>query len=278
MPRVADQLLSCAFYLYENEEAASVGKSAGGTGFLVGVSSDYAPLGHHMYCVTTQHVMQSSPVVRLNTIDGGTKIFPFDSVDWDPHPDGDDIAVIPLMRGDKFKDAIEVTFFSEDLFVSQEMLIRMNIGIGDDVFMIGRFMPHDGALRNQPSLRFGHISMMPDQHHKINQVERGNFRQESYCIDMHSVFGYSGSPVFMYRPQTISVNDPKVVFRFLGIHWGSIWDTVKDKECGKQIHTHAGINGVVPAWKLWGLLQMPKFVKQREQELKDFLQRHPGDG
>jgi hypothetical protein len=282
MPRVPDQLLTNVFYLYESRAAANAGRKAGGTGFLVGVKSIWGPLDHHIYAVSNQHVITSSPVIRLNTISGQTKNILLDPTDWEPHPNGDDIAVVPLERRGEFEtEDIDVTFIPEDVWVkNQKRIDEMQIGIGDDVFMIGRFMPHDGQLRNAPSVRFGHISMMPDANRKISQPTRGGFKQESYCVDMHSLFGYSGSPVFIYRAASQGmVGLPhRIYFKLLGVNWGSLWDQIKDEERNKEVEMHGGITGVVPAWKLWELLHTEKFVKQREEEVELFMKKFPSAG
>ncbi len=49
--------------------------------------------------------------------------------------------------------------------------------------------------------------------------------RESYCVDMHSRSGFSGSPVFVYRTPGGDFSEKGVInlsrfMMFLGIHWG----------------------------------------------------------
>jgi hypothetical protein len=259
MPRIDDTLLHITFYLYPTKSAAEKGERLGGTGFFFGVASAVASLGHHYYAVSNQHVVCNNPVIRINTVKGEQRILDLDPADWHPHPDGDDVAITPF-RAD---DDMVVSFFNESLCVTPEQSAARNVGVGDDVFMIGRFMPHDGQLENKPSVRFGNISVMPDPMRKIYQSER-RFYQESYCVDMRSISGYSGSPVFIYRARSF-MTPPSLYFHFLGIHWGSITDL--------ETQEHAGINGVVPAWKLMELVMTEKFKKQREEDVAAHLGR-----
>ena len=39
----------------------------------------------------------------------------------------------------------------------------LNMGVGDEVFMLGRFISHSGIQKNQPLARFGNIALMPDE-------------------------------------------------------------------------------------------------------------------
>jgi hypothetical protein len=77
------------------------------------------------------------------------------------------------------------------------------IGPGDDVFMVGRFIDHDGGNKNRPALRFGNISIDPTPIMQDNGV-----RVPAYCVDLHSRTGFSGSPVFVYRTPGPDLDPP----------------------------------------------------------------------
>ena len=51
-----------------------------------------------------------------------------------------------------------------------------------------------GVETNNPAMRFGNISLNPTPIEQPNQSIK-----DSYCLDMNSRTGFSGSPVFMYR-------------------------------------------------------------------------------
>ena len=48
----------------------------------------------------------------------------------------------------------------KDFCPTTERLEELNVGVGDDVVMLGRFAGHSGRQRNQPLARFGSIAMM----------------------------------------------------------------------------------------------------------------------
>ncbi len=159
MPRIPEQVLNCAFYLYPSEDDAKQGKNLGGTSFVVAIPSPSFPHQfQYCYAITNAHVASGSSVIRLNTLDGRTDIFPFDPADWTFHRGGFDIAAVPLsVNYSRHKAAnIDISAFATQAHVSSN-----EIGPGEDVFMIGRFMDHDGGQTNMPAMRFGNISVMP---------------------------------------------------------------------------------------------------------------------
>jgi len=282
MTRIDDVILGCAIYLYPSKQKAVVGEQVGGTGFVVGVRSEVCPQGAYLYAVTNYHVVNkylgNSPVVRLNTKQGDFDAIEFNTSDWTGHPNGDDIAICPLgLHPDH-----EVNYISTDRFISQEIINLYNIGIGDDAFMVGRFINHEGKQRNTPSIRFGNISMMPLEPIKSPL----GILQESFLIEARSMAGYSGSPVFVYipplskRPRSRDLKTRGFGPWLLGVDWGHIpiVEVVKEKG-GRQevpegwwVEYNAGMMGVVPVWKLRELLDEPKFKTSRndkEAELRE---------
>ena len=170
MARIPDEILDCSVFLYPSKDDADAeeGSVAGGTGFLVGVSSDDVPELWYFYVVTNKHVVTGlkndkgdyeggSQVVRLNTWSGKS-----DSMDlsgsWVNHPT-DDLAVAyaPVLHNVHKFTCIDFQKYIPD---KQKMEV-MKIGPGDDTYMVGRFINHHGKQRNLPSVRWGHISMMP---------------------------------------------------------------------------------------------------------------------
>src|SRR5262245_66692278 len=89
--------------------------------------------------------------------------------------------------------------------------------------MLGRFIDHDGGEQNAPAARFGNISLMPSP---ILQPTQS--MSESYCLDMHSRTGFSGSPASVFRTPgnnlaTHAAIDMRERFLYLlGIRWGQL--------------------------------------------------------
>lgn len=293
MPRIKDAILDCVIYLYPTESDARNGERAGGSGFLVGIPSKVYERTWYVYAVTNSHVIRegegNSPVIRLNTKDGQMDVLNLESANWFHHPDGDDIAVCPIgLQTEHFKFRL----ITPDLFITPEIIREHDIGAGDDVFLVGRFVNHEGKQRNIPSIRFGNIAMMNWE--SIRHPSRG-IMMESFLIEVRSIAGYSGSPVFLYIPPlTKRPNKKGLEARgygpwLLGIDWGHIpvKEMVKEKteegeperevSEGWWVRYNAGMAGVVPVWKLAELLELKplktgreeneeKLAKQKEQE------------
>src|SRR5260221_14479087 len=170
MPWIEPQYLECAVYLYPSKKHAEDGSRIGGSGFVVGIDVgkpevDYVIRPQVLCVVTNKHVIdevdeaQGTPTVRLNTITGGTNSIELDRELWYTHTDGDDIAVCPIPLTFMYKAAIY--FIPSNNLLTKKLIDDFEIGPGDDVFVIGRFVNHEGKQRNLPSARFGNIAQMP---------------------------------------------------------------------------------------------------------------------
>lgn len=278
MPRINDQILDCIIYLYPDIHAANSGEKTGGTGFLVGVPSEQHEGIMYIYAVTNSHVVREakSPIIRFNTQQGDTASALLTENHWVHHPDADDVAVA-LIGG---LDPITFKFrcLPISMFLSQEIMVQHNIGPGDDVFMVGRFIGHDGRQRNLPSVRFGNISMMPWE---AIEHPRGH-KQESFLVESRSLSGNSGSPVFVHIADAAKRPGDQAVLTLgretgpwlLGVDWGHvyIYEKVKEKDKktdvsdGYVVQSNSGQMAVVPAWKLHELLNLDAFVAARKEE------------
>jgi hypothetical protein len=292
MPRVPSLVCNAAFYLYPSVKDAKAGGNFGGTGFLIAVPSKrHAKYGRaHIYAVTNWHVaVQGSPVIRLNSKSGAPDILDFDADQW--FFDGvHDIAVLPLQID---PDLHSTTVLYSNMLVTERQIKDARIGPGDDVFMIGRFMDHDGGQSNRPALRFGNIAMDPTPIQQDNGV-----RADAYCIDLHSRSGYSGSPVFVYRTPHSDLEPPPiqrtsnfglpiqpssgVFFLLLGIHFAQfpeMWEVTSRGKLrnksdsrreplltdGKYIKGLSGMTCVLPAWTIRKVLNIPLLREMREK-------------
>lgn len=72
------------------------------------------------------------------------------------------------------------------MFLTEESVTSDMISPGEDVFMVGRFVDHDGGQVNLPAVRFGNVSVMPTP---LEQPNHRNF-VPAFCIDLHSRSGY----------------------------------------------------------------------------------------
>ena len=299
MPKLSPETLDLACYLYRDEKSARAGEEFGGTGFLVAMRSEVHPNVTHMYAVTNWHVAcrDGFSVVRLNTRKGETDTFAFGPEDWEFDPRYDIAAVpIPVKH-----DVHQAVFIGTDRFITKEKIEGWEFGPGEDVFMVGRFVDHDGGLVNRPAVRFGNISVMP------TPIEQPNGRMaDSYCIDLNSRTGYSGSPVFLYRTpgydltDVVKEGDGNLLLAgvnflgFLGIHFAQFpefWefaDGPKKKAAkesgeplllgGKYVKGLSGMTCVLPAWNILEVLNMPNLKARRDRDNQVFTAHYAKQG
>lgn len=278
MPPITADLLACVFYLYESEDAARRGEKFGGAGFLVSVTNEEGV--EFRYAVSNQHVIgKGFSTIRFNTSAGDVEILETSPDDWTPHPQGDDVSVMPFGIT---SDHLSVSTIPAASFVVEGQHYGpgwLAMGPGDDVFVVSRFITHDGKQRNQPAVRFGHIAMMPGE---PIQTQWG-VKQSAFLVEVLSLSGASGSPVFVYRmpygavlggTEMQQVQNP----RLLGIDFShiSIWRDVKlddrrtsyiDPASGEKLYVeqNSGMMGVVPAWKLMECLESKELVALRDK-------------
>jgi hypothetical protein len=299
MPRVPDQLLNGVFYLYASAEDARSGKNFGGTGFFVFFPERDGPsegVRGWTYAVTNWHVAvrDGFPVMRVNTRDGKTEIFDFGPEDWEFDPRFD--IAIKSFSGILNREVHKFSVVPTRGFCSELMARNQNIGPGDDVFMVGRFVDHDGGQSNQPALRFGHISINPTPMRQgPNQLA-----EPCYCIDIHSRTGYSGSPVFVYRTVASDLLDVMTApvgrdilvsgtryFGLLGIHFGQfpeLWELGKGLpksdealvagQSAEYVKGMSGMTCVLPSWTIAEVLNMTKLKNARRGKEIKFTHAH----
>jgi hypothetical protein len=229
----------------------------GATGGIVAINSEW---GEFKYIVTAKHVIaKGATVVRLNATD---RILDFKVDDWFMVPSGPDLAIsaLPDEANDDSVIAIESVLFYSQNRINK----RLNIGIGDDVFMMGRHHPAEHAGIEDPVVRFGNISVWPSR--GILHSKTG-LPQQSFLVEMRSQSGYSGSPVFVtidggtarlkpepYNPTARSfesLDDPWVAF--LGIDWGHLPE-----------HGSTLMALVIPDSEVWDMLNSDELKRQRK--------------
>lgn len=279
--RIPDDFLDCVFYLYHSYQHADAGALGGGSGFFVGVPAKRIPNATITFAVTNKHVLDSgADVIRMNTMDGKKVIYETDQRVWIPHPAGDDIAICPITV-----DATKFRFRWVGLnnFITRDLIIGEQIGPGDEVFVVGRFINHEGKQKNTPSVRFGHLAQMANE--PIPRDDR--FLQDSFLVEAKSIGGYSGSPVFLYvdgmKPRPGSPGR-STFFKgpwLLGVDWCHLndWKPVCDgrgRPLGNsqmppwdmQVGSNTGMMGVIPAWKIAEIFDLEP-IKRKIAETED---------
>jgi hypothetical protein len=291
VPRINDQVLDCVVYLYPDRTRAETGESAGGSGFLVGValglgiSTPIEPTNDYYAAVvvTNKHVVShGATTVRVNTKAGGIDIFELDGQHaWLFHPDHD-LAIAPI--DGLSLDQHSINWLSYPYaFATEDLIQAMKIGPGDECFVVGRFVNHEGKQRNAPSVRFGAIAQMPQEKIKFDDGSE----QESFLVEAKSISGYSGSPVFVYIPPFDGSNVGRGNMSWtrgpwlLGIdhcHIHTKQEIIgpKGKPIGNGWHIkeNTGMMGVVPAWRLAEMFSFPdmlSFLERQRAEAEKLL-------
>lgn len=246
--RLDTTILNCAMFLYRDPDEARTGSRAGGTAFNLSAEFPQDDESMLVYVVTCRHCIEKGyTTVRANALEGGLAVAEISPEHWRFPEDGTDIAVAMLREFDRTPD---ITHLPAGLGVSR----GHDLGIGDAIFMVGRLLMHDGREMNLPSLRFGNISMMPSE--PIPASENLHADQEALVVEMRSIGGYSGSPVFVY--DDAAGGDPLFSSRLLGVDY-----------CHFNTYggVHSGAAGVIPAWKIRELLyEDERIVTEREKE------------
>jgi hypothetical protein len=285
LPRIPDQLLHSVVYFYLTARDAENASRSGGTGFFVDVRSQVTKQPFR-YVITNRHVAHNCGFLRLNTADGGTDVLEIPSTAWVDHPDGDDISAAAVAAPDPnwAATALEWDSFVGSRQFSEARMKELNVGVGDDVFMLGRFIAHGGRQQNQPLARFGNIAMMPGE----PVLDGRGLHVEAFLVEMRSLAGFSGSPVFVYiGPGTYRGDGRMMPFYsenigLIGIDTGHkiLTSPVIDETTKKPVDPpctvvqNSGVAIVAPVWKIRDVLDEEEFVEQRKEADREWLERH----
>lgn len=281
MPLIPPEILETVVYLYPDADSAQRGEKAGGSGCIVVIPVDPNETGEgsmfgFMYVVTNSHVIieGKASALRLNTRDGGLGIVHETEDGWIHHPDGDDLAILPINLE---YDVVKARGIAEAWFITKEKLALYRIGPGDEAYLVGRFVNHEGKGQNLPAVRFGQISMLPIE---PIRTARG-LLQEAFLVECRSLPGYSGSPVWLAPLPFSGLRKEQPPPMFLGIDMGHLTDEQPVLEKGELrrgrkspvddnwvVQTNTGMSCVIPAWKVRELMYVEELVKSREEVLK----------
>ena len=288
MPRIPRTTLDTAIYLYPSKEDAEHGEKVGGSGFLVGLPRRKGDEQGWIYAVTNRHVAEQCNVIRLNTLDGGKRVEGAKA--WILHPDRKTDLAIASLGVTNLKIYSFQTFMPRFHFIDKTRLVNFEIGVGDDCYMIGRFVNQEGFQKNLPTARFGAIAQMPGEPIWTKWVTH----DEAYLVEVRSIAGFSGSPVVVRVPSQRArgvplgkrvVDDPANDWHMLlGIDCGhsndnaeSLYETGSEEPVkGYEIEYNTGLAIVIPAWKLQELIDCDEAEKMREEESQEYKQRARG--
>jgi hypothetical protein len=267
MLEITEDMLRAVFYLYRTEEEANAADLPQGTGFALLYKG-------RLFGVTNWHVAcETAPVVRHNREWGAPgKVLAFDPSDWFSNVTESDLAVVELPRHehDIGRNAIPIDNPRRDW---------SDVKVGDGAFMLGLFVDHKGHEHSAPIARFGRVSMLASENHRV--AHRGR-EYECYLVDMPSRSGFSGSPVFRYTEFTRKLSREEYGMivvpdedrpTLLGVHFAQFMEEVSITgvepaaearyvvSSSTRVRSTSGMCCVVPVWKLRELLD--EFIAKR---------------
>lgn len=286
------KLLDATIFLYPSKEDAERGTAFGGSGVMIGVPMKARPDLLVRYAITNWHVACDGGNSVIRFTDPATRqpcIVDKDSSEWLFIPGRQDLAVTEL----HLPVGMKPTILPAPMIVTSDD--AGGAFIGDDVFMAGRFIDYDGRETNKPALRFGAISMLD----ALVEQPTG-YRGQSVVVDMHSRTGFSGSPVYIYRPGDTWVGHGapppqeieglylptqrtwgmgnNTILRLLGLQWGQFpesWEInrpasptgpeaslIRD---GAYVTGFSGMSCVIPGDDIRQLLNLPQLVADRDR-------------
>lgn len=300
VPRIPDEWLQSVVFLYPPDR-----EDLGGTAFVIGYPAErLGPGWVHNYVVTAAHVVKKAcggrPRIRVNVKDGPAKYLETQLEDWRFHPRLD-VAVKYITFGSDIQFEVGhidcSLVMAEDEFRSDEV----NVGIGDDVFMVGRYvgMDEQNPDRITPVLRSGSIAALGDLRHPFHIPDVGP-QPGAFLVDMRSRFGYSGSFVMLNRlwaPSMLEMGTRVTIpgkepyesefwpaAGVIGVDCAFVRDHGEVWECGpaddgsldrirKDVYTleSSGLSIVVPSWAILDLTEDDEAMSHRKQDEDEIL-------
>jgi hypothetical protein len=202
MPRINPILEDSVVFLFRRDpQTGEMDPDPEGTGMLVGRPWRSIPGRSHYYVVTNWHLLRrGATIIRINTDNGGSRPIDTEPVAWQFIQSGDDLALYDItddLNDSGNDDDDKIVSIHENIFATPDFIASENIGIGDEVFMVGLFVGHPGKDQNLPLGRFGNLGRLASEQSPVEQPN-GKLRP-SHLVDMRSRGGFSGSPVFIYR-------------------------------------------------------------------------------
>lgn len=264
-----------------------------GTAFFIGVPLTNKPENSFIYLITAKHIIEGIKTkskdqkvyLRFNVKNDGTILMPVPIDKWLFHPQDESVdgAVLPISGGPQLEGGQQLDFLllPNNIAVTQEIVEKEGIGIGDEVFIVGLFAKHYGVEKNLPIIRVGNIALMSEE--KINTEKYGLI--DGYLIECRSIGGLSGSPVIVHLAGVRLIKGQKNYqilgdrFFWLGLIHGH-WDVPISDTLVEDAFTHEkvnmGITIVIPAKKILEIINQEELVaKRKQQEEKLLKERMP---
>jgi hypothetical protein len=277
--RIPDRMLKTVGFVsrYDDDGVGGSFIRPRGTAFVVGVQMDEKNVLAHL--VTAKHVAKAieevDGLVALNGKDGEPLFLRLGSQRWFYHPTEEecvDVAVMPF-GSFRFRE-YDIEWIPQTVFATDSVIAEYDIGLGDELVIIGLFSKFYGHTEVVPLVRTGNIAMMPKDRLPVN----GFLPMEAYLAEGRSIGGLSGSPVFVRNTVKMQLQTAgqKPAFwgglgqsHLLGLMHGH-WDLpVSFSDTEKAEAVNMGVSIIVPAKKILETLYHPELVAMREHHWKN---------
>jgi hypothetical protein len=264
--RISDRLIKCVGFVSLDTEPLTFR----GTVFLVSVPFDENSGVLHL--VTAKHVASAVGDNNFVTVFNGNDGIPRfgksgGDIRWFYHPTDEsvDVAVMPFPSS--MIREYDIQHIPISMFATDQRIMEYNIGLGDELVIVGLFTRFFGTSQIEPIVRTGNIAMMPRE-----KIFTGVETIDAYLAEGRSIGGLSGSPVFCrstLKMPTQSADGSQAFisglgpFHLLGLmhgHW-NLLPSMAGPESGEAVNM--GISVVVPAKKILEVIYNPELVDLR---------------
>jgi hypothetical protein len=206
----------------------------------------------------------------MNAKDGESLSLRTGNNKWFYHPtekDAVDVAVMPF--GSARFDDYDVIWIPEEMFATDEKIEEFQIGLGDELFIVGLFTGFFGRKRLTPIVRTGNIAMMPEDRVPVEGFDP----MEAYLAEGRSIGGLSGSPAFVRNTVKMPMQTAggKLTAmsglggsHFLGLVHGH-WRIPPNATATQAEMVNMGVSIIVPAKKILETLYNPELVAMRQE-------------
>lgn len=276
--QIPDEIKKCvAFICYKTTNETKLA----GTAFFFAVPMEGTE-SSFIYIITAKHIIDAIQTksddkkvyLRMNLKNGGAQFISIPIDKWVSHPEESNVDVAMLNWAPSV-EKFDYVALPIEYALTEDIIKKENIGVGDDVFLVGLFANHFGSKRNLPIVRVGNIASMPEE--KV-RTDYGDI--DAYLVEARSIGGLSGSPVFVYIGEmrkigkTTGFRKQGLPFLYwLGIMHGhfdlsklEIDNLIEDSLTNIQINM--GIAIVVPTWKILEVINQEVFMKAREKGIE----------
>jgi hypothetical protein len=280
--RLPDYIKSVVCFLCVEKEGRTY---YGGTAFFVTLESKRHPELVFTYLVTAKHCVLTAygKYGHLKTRINLTNDRPAAVIDlpnkW-VFSDDPSVDAAVLLIG--IEEGFDVLCLESEHFANEQNIEEFGVGIGDEIVMVGLFTQRQGKTSNIPIVRSGTIAAMPDE---LLFDSKTGAEFHAYLIEVRSIGGLSGSPVFARIPpyRSMGRNEQKnegycMAIGLIHGHW-DIDATKADDSLDDFLNDgriNMGIASVTPIQEVTKILMENEALKKARQIQERQLEEEQG--